>query len=340
MKPDKMIGARISRMAQQFATRNCRDRTSASRRALRRYQRGWPDVGFFAGARGWCRPSRAKTRVGRFTQGAARGLALPWANEWLRRWREEGSGANARIDGENPLEFGSKMPEINDGGLPRRSFSRNRVVVMAGWLVRQREIRGQRSEERCDFVSQDVGGEWIMGRDCPEIRAICEGGGGGVKAPEGWRSPRPGGLRGGLEHGEHPWGLRQRVCEADWAAVGMRRMLGSGWGFVLEDIGGEWVIPQDYPELSRRVGPTCGTAPRNPAASGTPPYHQSEFGVSRSVCEGERIVPPLPGGDLFILRTRVSLRATPGYSNGIPSGCGKAPPRTLFKTPEYPESTL
>ena len=77
--------------------------TSASGRALRGYQRGWPDVGFFTEARGCCRPFRAKNRVRRFTQGAARGLALPWANEWLRLWREEAIGSHARIDEENAL---------------------------------------------------------------------------------------------------------------------------------------------------------------------------------------------------------------------------------------------
>ena len=35
------------------------------------------------------RPYRAKKRIGRLTQGGACGLALPWANEWLRLWREE-----------------------------------------------------------------------------------------------------------------------------------------------------------------------------------------------------------------------------------------------------------
>ena len=33
--------------------------------------------------------------LGRVTQGVARGLALPWANEWLRLWREEGIGSHA-----------------------------------------------------------------------------------------------------------------------------------------------------------------------------------------------------------------------------------------------------
>ena len=43
----------------------------------------------------------AKQLVGRFTQGAARGVALPWADEWLRLWRAEGIVSHARIDGEN-----------------------------------------------------------------------------------------------------------------------------------------------------------------------------------------------------------------------------------------------
>ena len=46
-----------------------------------------------SGPRG-LRPYRAKKRAGRFTQGAARGLALPWANEWLRLWRAEAIGFN------------------------------------------------------------------------------------------------------------------------------------------------------------------------------------------------------------------------------------------------------
>ena len=50
----------------------------------------------------------------------------------------------------------------------------------------------------------------------------------GGKAPEGWRSPRPGGLRGGIEHNEHLWGLRRRVSEADRAVARRRRMPGPG----------------------------------------------------------------------------------------------------------------
>ena len=40
--------------------------------------------------------------LGRVTQGVARGLAVPWANEWLRLWRVGGIGSRTRIDGEIP----------------------------------------------------------------------------------------------------------------------------------------------------------------------------------------------------------------------------------------------
>ena len=72
----------------------------------------------------------------------------------------------------------------------------------------------------------------------------------GVKGPEGWRSPRSGGLRGGPEHGEHLWELRQRVCEADRAVVRMRRMPKLGDDFNAQDIGGEILTRRDCPVFS------------------------------------------------------------------------------------------
>ena len=45
-----------------------------------------------------------------------------------------------------------------------------------GKAMRQRaEIRGQRSEEGCNFVSQDVGGEMVMHLKCPEFREGASG---------------------------------------------------------------------------------------------------------------------------------------------------------------------
>ena len=86
-------------------------------------------------------------------------------------------------------------------------------------------------------------------RDCPEFARGGGGRRGGVKAVEGWRSPRPGGLRGGIVHNEHTWGLRRRVSEADRAA-GRRRNLPESWcGFDTEDVGDEALMSRDCPEI-------------------------------------------------------------------------------------------
>ena len=108
--------------------------------------------------------------MGRFTQGVARGLALPWANEWLRLWREARIGSHARIDGENSLGFMSGMPQPSDGGLPKRGLSRNRAVEMPG-MDGAAEGRDPRTKVRieCGFVSHNIGGEVLRRRDCPEF---------------------------------------------------------------------------------------------------------------------------------------------------------------------------
>ena len=86
-------------------------------------------------------------------------------------------------------------------------------------------------------------------QDCQEFEWGADGGGRGVKAPEGWRSPRPGGLRGGLEHVEQPWGLRRRMNEANRGVMGRPRMPKSGCGFVLQDADDEWEMRLKCPEI-------------------------------------------------------------------------------------------
>ena len=78
------------------------------------------------------------------------------------------------------------------------------------------------------FILQDAGGEWVMPQDCPKFARGGGGRGGGVKAPEGWRSPHPGGqgsapvLRSSTaEGGLHP--LRRGVNTADGGWVGMEK---------------------------------------------------------------------------------------------------------------------
>ena len=105
-----------------------------------------------------------------------------------------------------------------------------------GLNVKNDEFVGMRKPpESGGFVLEDIGGEMVMARDCPEFGRGAGGGGRGVKAPEGWRSPRPGGLRGGLGHDENPWGLHRSVSQVDRGVVRMRRIVESRGEFVLED---------------------------------------------------------------------------------------------------------
>ena len=81
-------------------------------------------------------------------------------------------------------------------------------------------------ESRRDFSWQGAGDESVRVRNCPEFGGGADTRRGGVKAlpMHRERSPRPGGIRGGLKLDEHSGELRQRVCEADRAVVRMRRM--------------------------------------------------------------------------------------------------------------------
>ena len=106
-------------------------------------------------------------------------------------------------------------------------------------------------ESAREFVPQDIGGESVMPQDCPEFARGGGGRGSGVKAVPQTRdrSPRPGGIRGGIEHDEHPWGLRRGVDTADSGLVGIRRRSKWGWGFVWQDAGGKSVSVRDCPEF-------------------------------------------------------------------------------------------
>ena len=114
--------------------------------------------------------------------------------------------------------FGAKK-----GSVPMRG-SRERTRWGFGSGCRSQVMAGMDAmpESRWDFVSQDIGGELVMRRDCPGIGGGGGVRGGGVKAPEGWRSPRPGGLHGGIEHDEHPWAFRREVRETSRSGEGER----------------------------------------------------------------------------------------------------------------------
>ena len=117
-------------------------------------------------------------------------------------------------------------------------------------LARTRRMPGS----GCEFSSQDAGDELVMSRDCPELARGAGGGGRGVKAPEGWRTPRPGGTRSHLGGDEYHWGVRRGGSAANSGLAGTWRMPGSGWDFSSQDAGDELVRAQECPELARGAG--------------------------------------------------------------------------------------
>ena len=106
-------------------------------------------------------------------------------------------------------------------------------------------------ESGCEFVSEGIRGESVMPQDCPEFARGGGGRGSGVKAVPMHRdrSPRPGGIQGGLEHDEHPWGLRRGLDTADSGLVRIRRRSKWGWGFIWQDAGYKSVRARACPEI-------------------------------------------------------------------------------------------
>ena len=109
-----------------------------------------------------------------------------------------------------------QMAREYSGIKARVNFSPRRERVGAGCPLWPRRERAGFPESGCGFVLYDVDGEWLMPLDCPEFSRGGGGRKGGVKAlpMHRERSPRPGGLRGGHEHDEEPWGLRRGAIKA------------------------------------------------------------------------------------------------------------------------------
>ena len=145
-----------------------------------------------------------------------------------------------------PLETAADLPCYSNG-------------IPSGWqgsaLHPHRLRRGSSEllESGWSFVLEDIGSEWVMTMECPEFARGGDGRRGGVKALPMHRdlSPCPGGIRGGLEHDEHPRGLRRGVSTADGGLVGLRRMPEWEWGFVSEVVRVESVMPRDCPAFAR-----------------------------------------------------------------------------------------
>ena len=104
------------------------------------------------------------------------------------------------------------------------------------------------------------------------------------------------------------------------------KMPESGCDFVLEDIGDELLMPPYCPEFAggKAEGPMLNAIVRNDedfagTASGRVDGRAPHLGVSTKrtgLCHPFRVV-------LSLLGYQGWLRATPGYSNGIPPGCAR-----------------
>ena len=248
--------------------------------------------------------------IGPGAGGGGRGVKAP---EGWRSPRPGGFRGGLEYD-EHPWELRRQVSEAD------RGVVRMRRMLASGW----------------SFVLEDIGGEVVTRRICPEIGPGAGGGGRGVKAPEGWRSPRPGGFRGGLEYDEHPWELRRQVSEADRGVVRMRRMLASGWSFVLEDIGGEVVTRRICPEIGAGAGgggrgvkaPEGWRSPRPGGLRGGLEYDEHPWELHRQVSEADRRVVEmrkiLASGRSFVLEDigseMVTRRNRP--ENGAGAGGG------------------
>ena len=119
--------------------------------------------------------------------GAPPGLRDSWGRWTWACARQTRSSPGFHMAG---LQPGGKVPSVIAPSPPAMG-----MVIWGG------------SVSRCKLVLHDAGDEWLMARDCPEIGGVGGDRGGGVKAVEGYRSPRPGGLMVGLEKNGHPYGL-------------------------------------------------------------------------------------------------------------------------------------
>ena len=228
-------------------------------------------------------------------RGGRRLLGTSPEGERSRRWacgNAENAGSRCCGEGDRilpPLRGGRLLIWLSRGVAARHALAYPLASLQdAAWLrpapyLKLRNIQNRLfGFERKYFKVNEIGKSEekkktgyprISGADgrtpLPEVR--------GIKAPEGWRSPRPGGQGSAL----HP--PRQRVGEAD-RAVRMRRMPKSGGDFVSQVAAGELIMPKNCPEFGeyagrRRVGVKAVSQARGRSPS---PGGQSSAPVLRS----------------------------------------------------------
>ena len=203
-------------------------------RVVLRAEAAAADLGFAAKRTGWCRPCGAVVSF----------LRLPWVSRGDTHGYSNGIPPGCSI---------TKRPGMPDSG--------------------------------CGFVPEDIGGEVLTRRACPEFGGGASGGGGGsscyrfcLGASGGCEFCRLGSRRnsrlGNLRYAWRnvvPPGRKPSPCTESTrggeavrqrAEIRGRRSEEEG-SFVLEDVGGEWLMAQDCPELSNGadMAPPCSPAP-------------------------------------------------------------------------------
>jgi hypothetical protein len=99
-------------------------------------------------------------------------------------------------------------------------------------------------ESRYDFVLHDADGEWLMPRDCPEIRP--------GKAESRKLKVEIRGKPSGEKRRQVAAVNRKALSRRKRDAAGDIELAESRCDFVMQDADGEWLMPRDCPEIGRK----------------------------------------------------------------------------------------
>ena len=144
------------------------------------------------------------------------------------------------------------------------------AVAMAG-MDGAAEIRGQRSEDGCDFVSEDIGGEMVTRRDCPGKATPCtlsaHNGEDTVVGPRGILDLDPSSV---VPHAGRRVDLNHDLARSGPARTGKGNPSQLGSSFIPQDADGETVMPPYCPEYGAGAGGGgCGSACRGYCMGGS-----------------------------------------------------------------------
>ena len=199
----------------------------------------------------------------------------------------------------------------------------------------------------CGFVPQNIGGEVLMPRDCPEFSGGADPAPSGT--PPGFLPTHTGaytvaGHRGNLTL---DLTLNHNLVLSAPARTGQGNPSQLGWSFVLQDAGDEWIMRLDCPEFRRPGRP--GSGMRDPRESGAlvPGWRPTRERGARASCALTGLTGFFDGITWACARrTRSSpgchMRGLQPQSKAVlrnPAASGPRPAPKL-KTPEYLELGL